>query len=451
MDLKSIIEKFKHNDNKLKCGFYSGSFDPFHIGHLEVANISLEYVDFVLIVPNNPNKGKPLRLELHHRISMINKMIDGNDKLFVINDHIDDIKNILPKHFIVYGILGNEYINVATNPKLGHYNVDEWLIAPRYATSNKKKSNNINYLPYDLFKIHGASSTIVRNCIFNKQYEIAKTYINQSSFDYINNNGLYNKITTIENHLCYLIKSFYETSDIKWTYIKDNVLMVNINNKKLIAKIYFDLQIFEDEKKSYKIIPHLQTNGLAIKVPQYITSIQTDNYAIACISYEGLSTDLLINIEYDSYKIGYAIGQSLKNLHNHKMIKATSDLLSINDKLNKIKKHTEYKLVHQYYQNPGYLSYVHGDAHMGNFIINKKYKITMIDFIGIGKYNNYGIPAYEYYQFISSLSYYAFDINSVKLISNGFIDGYGKNHFTDEANLLFQTYWNIEDHNIWKN
>lgn len=191
MDLKSIIDKFKDCNEKIKCGLYVGSFDPFHIGHLEVANVCLNYVDFILIVPNNLNKSKPLRSELHHRIAIINKMINNNDKLFVINDRIDDIKDILPKHFIVYEILGDEYVDVAINPKLNRHNVNEWLIIPRYALQYGKKSGNINYLPYNLFKIKGVSSTIVRDSIFNEQYDTAKIYINELSFNYIDQNNLY--------------------------------------------------------------------------------------------------------------------------------------------------------------------------------------------------------------------------------------------------------------------
>lgn len=51
-------------------GIYVGSFDLFHIGHLEVAQVVLQFVDRVIIVPNNPNKSKIFRSELKYQLKI---------------------------------------------------------------------------------------------------------------------------------------------------------------------------------------------------------------------------------------------------------------------------------------------------------------------------------------------------------------------------------------------
>ena len=61
---------------------YVGSFDPFHLGHLEAAVLGLEYikkytisdVKALVFVPNNPRKGKSNRSPLHRRLFLMSKL-----------------------------------------------------------------------------------------------------------------------------------------------------------------------------------------------------------------------------------------------------------------------------------------------------------------------------------------------------------------------------------------
>lgn len=64
----------------------------------------------------------------------------------------------------------------------------------------------------------------------------------------------------------------------------------------------------------------------------------------------------------------------------------------------------------------------------------------MIDFSGIAKMGTFGIPAYEYYQFLSSMKWKLDDKMKIYELTKGFIEGYGETGFTPEADEFFKTH-----------
>ena len=66
-------------------GFYGGSFNPIHRGHIEVANFLLlsPYIDRVCFTPVFKHPFNKSLVDFNHRVEMIKLAIQGNEKLCV--------------------------------------------------------------------------------------------------------------------------------------------------------------------------------------------------------------------------------------------------------------------------------------------------------------------------------------------------------------------------------
>jgi nicotinate-nucleotide adenylyltransferase len=68
-----------------KVGLYFGTFNPFHIGHLIIANHLVEHTDmdevWLVITPQSPFKKKNNLLENNHRFELVYRATEGYDKL----------------------------------------------------------------------------------------------------------------------------------------------------------------------------------------------------------------------------------------------------------------------------------------------------------------------------------------------------------------------------------
>lgn len=68
-----------------KVGLYFGTFNPFHTGHLVIANHLAEHTDldevWLVITPLSPFKKKKNLLDNHHRLEMVYRATAAYDKL----------------------------------------------------------------------------------------------------------------------------------------------------------------------------------------------------------------------------------------------------------------------------------------------------------------------------------------------------------------------------------
>jgi nicotinate-nucleotide adenylyltransferase len=68
-----------------KVGLYFGTFNPFHIGHLIIANHLSEQTEldevWLVITPQSPFKKKKTLLENHHRYELVFRATEAYDKL----------------------------------------------------------------------------------------------------------------------------------------------------------------------------------------------------------------------------------------------------------------------------------------------------------------------------------------------------------------------------------
>jgi len=223
----------------------------------------------------------------------------------------------------------------------------------------------------------------------------------------------------------------FPVGDIIVKEIKHGV--VNVSDT-IIVKYFEDKQAFTFENLSFSI-----AKSLSLPIPRYLFT--HDNYLIG-MSYVGKSIKDHVISGYDPYEAGVLVGSLMKYYQGKVATQGTKENILSNRKIKTIMNSclVSSGLIYNYANNPGSLGYCHGDASINNFTIVQPDKVHMIDFSGLTKMGAFGIPAYEYYQFLTSI----FQINSLSIqnkLTAGFIDGYGETNFTDEANILFQTYW----------
>ena len=69
----------------MKIGLFFGTFNPFHTGHLIIANYMVEFSDldeiWFVITPLSPFKKKSSLLSNHHRLSLVNIAVEDYPKL----------------------------------------------------------------------------------------------------------------------------------------------------------------------------------------------------------------------------------------------------------------------------------------------------------------------------------------------------------------------------------
>ena len=79
-----------------KIGLYFGTFNPIHVGHLIIANHTVDYTEldqvWMIVSPQNPLKKKNSLLEDYHRLALVKVAIEDNTNLSV-----SDIEFSMPK------------------------------------------------------------------------------------------------------------------------------------------------------------------------------------------------------------------------------------------------------------------------------------------------------------------------------------------------------------------
>jgi hypothetical protein len=428
MDINDILNKFPKDT---KYCLYVGSFDPFHVGHLEVTTVMSQDC-VVVVVPNNPNKSKPMRSELEHRINVIAKSALP-ERVFVVKDHINDIFMRMKDKYYTCSIMGSDiYANIVKYRKTPHLAVNDWYVVPRYGVAVNDALSGYTILSKGLFRHQGWSSTFIRDCIFDGKMDYLRKLqlLSADALGYMVDMGMYSRKAVVRRRIELLMKC--EVCE----YIKDTVVCIE---GKTICKIFYDKELFKHEVKSYAIMKDLQANGLGIRIPDCSLVYEEDKYCLIFLSYEGASAEQLIGRD-NAYDIGMAIGKVLKVLHSFKRTAARGDRLCGNGKFEKVKSKVGSDLIRDYYNNMGSMSYVHGDASLANFVIRDG-EAVMIDFNGIDKYKDGGLPAYEYYQFISSIYWKISDKETIDGAVRGFVNGYGETNFTADEDVLFRTYW----------
>lgn len=91
MKLKKIKNKIfadpfcnKKSNYLKRVGYFSGTFDPFHNGHMEVIKLALGYVDEIWIQPHNFNPKKN-PVDIVHRMYMISLATENISNAYLLD------------------------------------------------------------------------------------------------------------------------------------------------------------------------------------------------------------------------------------------------------------------------------------------------------------------------------------------------------------------------------
>ena len=130
-------------------GFLSGTFDLFHIGHLNLLRRAKQYCDYLIVgvhPPGSSHKNKPTFIPLEERMAIVGS-IKYVDQVVVTLDEDDAMHELYPYDFL---FVGSDYKGTE------RFNRYEKVLAP--------KGVQIIYFPYT----QGTSSTQLREAISRK-------------------------------------------------------------------------------------------------------------------------------------------------------------------------------------------------------------------------------------------------------------------------------------------
>ena len=212
-----------------KIGLFGGTYDPIHVGHIEIANKAMDELnlDTIYFIPTGKSYFKENVLSSDIRLNMVKSAIDSNDK-FKISDceikrtgntySIDTVK-LFRKQFPddeLFFIMGMDSFRLFHKWK-SYKDILELatlVVAPRTKTRSDNTQDGIidnedveddtyfeemclNNPDAVILRLHmdkiDISSTDLRNILKNKEYDKARNYIPSKTLEYIIKEGIYNE------------------------------------------------------------------------------------------------------------------------------------------------------------------------------------------------------------------------------------------------------------------
>ena len=184
----------------MKVGIYPGSFNPLHIGHMKIVDMSLEKLglDKVIVVPLNSYWDKSITVSMEERIKML-KLIES-DKVVVDDNCPDtyacDIINKVNKDYNnpdIYYIIGADSLESIERWK----NIEEvlkynFVVTTRSGFDVKQliKDKGLDESKFTVIDFNmDVSSTVVRNKI--KEGLNVDDLLDSRIYGYIIKNNLY--------------------------------------------------------------------------------------------------------------------------------------------------------------------------------------------------------------------------------------------------------------------
>jgi nicotinate-nucleotide adenylyltransferase len=193
---------------RLKIGLYFGSYNPIHIGHLAIANYIVEYTGinqlWFVVSPQNPFKKKENLLADYHRLELVTRAIDNDDRFRASNIEFNLPKPSYTIDTLTY--LHERYPDYSFEILMGSDNLEnfhKWknyevilenygvIVYPRpgFDTSNIPDHKNIKVAEgVPLMEI---SSTFIRDAI--KSGKDIRHFMPQKAWEYLDEMNFYRK------------------------------------------------------------------------------------------------------------------------------------------------------------------------------------------------------------------------------------------------------------------
>ena len=192
----------------LKVGLYFGSYNPIHIGHLAIANYMVEYTDidqlWFVVSPQNPFKKKTNLLDDYHRLELVNRAVEGDDRLRASNiefslpkpsytvDTLAYLKDQHPNyHFQI--LMGSD--NLENFHKWKNYEsiVENYgvIVYPRPNFDKSKVQFHENITVADEAPLMEISSSFIRFAIREKKD--VRHFLPQKAWEYLDEMNFYKK------------------------------------------------------------------------------------------------------------------------------------------------------------------------------------------------------------------------------------------------------------------
>lgn len=179
----------------MKIGILGGTFNPPHLGHLEMAKFALKKhnLDELWLMPNKETDYKDITISKEHRINMI-KLMALEDNKFYYSDYEMNLSGITYTYNTFKNLMidypnDDFYFYIGMDSLSSIHTWDNYLklinmvnicVFPRngYIDDLGYNVELLNYSPLDI------SSTLIRS-------EIKSEYLISSIKEYINKNNLY--------------------------------------------------------------------------------------------------------------------------------------------------------------------------------------------------------------------------------------------------------------------
>ena len=163
----------------MKVGLYFGTFNPIHIGHMAIANYMVEFTDisqlWFVVSPQNPFKNTKNLLKDYHRLEMVIRAVDDDNRFSVSDiefrlpkpsytiDTLVYLKEKHPQHEFCL-ILGSDNLQSLRLWKNSDIIMRDYqlLVYPRPEYPITEKSMNITIVEAPLMQI---SATFIRQAI----------------------------------------------------------------------------------------------------------------------------------------------------------------------------------------------------------------------------------------------------------------------------------------------
>jgi nicotinate-nucleotide adenylyltransferase len=193
---------------RLKIGLYFGSFNPVHIGHLAIANYIVEFTNidrlWFVVSPQNPFKKKENLLADYHRLELVNRAIEFDNRFKASNiefnlpkpsytvDTLAYLKERYPENSFVI-LMGSDNLESFHKWKnsdviLENYGV---IVYPRPGFDSFKIPAHKNITVAENVPLMEISSSFIRDAI--KAGKDVRHFIPHKAWEYLDEMNFYRK------------------------------------------------------------------------------------------------------------------------------------------------------------------------------------------------------------------------------------------------------------------